>query len=175
MTRCTCLKSSSHLRLQVRPGLRGARTLVGIRTRTTPSLVTPGKATQLRLFCLAQRRHWSVRWILALSSLGTNHSAPKWKEMSRRPVSSQSELNILSLLKVRHQVCVEPYLHRVVDLSDPLSSADALPYPKRIGTTMFWIDTSDALMSQTNDKIIKSLFKDNKDAPWAHLMQDFVQ
>ncbi|KAF0702009.1 hypothetical protein AaE_016182 [Aphanomyces astaci] len=52
---------------------------------------------------------------------------------------------------------------------------DALPYPKRIGTTTFWIDTSDALMSQTNDKIIKSLFEDNKDAPWAHLMQDFVQ
>ncbi|RHY19893.1 hypothetical protein DYB36_005716 [Aphanomyces astaci] len=52
---------------------------------------------------------------------------------------------------------------------------DALSYPKRIGTTTFWIDTSDALMSQTNDKIIKSLFEDNKDAPWAHLMQDFVQ
>ncbi|RLO07493.1 hypothetical protein DYB28_001103 [Aphanomyces astaci] len=88
MTRCTCLESSSRLRLRVRPGLRGARPLVGVRTRMTPSLVTPGKATQLRLSCLAQRRHWSVRWILALSSLGTNHSAPKWKELSRRPVNS---------------------------------------------------------------------------------------
>ncbi|RLO00885.1 hypothetical protein DYB28_013146, partial [Aphanomyces astaci] len=168
MTRCTCLESSSRLRLPARPGLCGARPLVGVRTRTTPSLVTPGKATQLRLSCLARRRRWSVRWILALSSLGTNHSAPKWQELSQHPVNSQSEISIQMLLKLASdEATSDDAMFQAIE--------DALPYPKRIGTTTFWIDTSDALMSQTNDKIIKSLFEDNKDAPWAHLMQDFVQ
>ncbi|RLO01416.1 hypothetical protein DYB28_015759 [Aphanomyces astaci] len=175
MTRCTCLESSSRLRLPARPGLCGERPLVGVRTRTTPSLVTPREATQLRLSCLARRRRWSVRWILALSSLGTNHSAPRWQELSRHLVNSQSEIsiqptraNLAKLLELAsdEETSDDAMFHAI---------EDALPYPKRIGTTTFWIDTSNALMSQTNDKIIKSLFEDNKDAPWAHLMQDFVQ
>ncbi|RHY18421.1 hypothetical protein DYB32_010382, partial [Aphanomyces invadans] len=51
----------------------------------------------------------------------------------------------------------------------------SLPYRKRIGTTTFWIETNDALASQSNDKIIKSLFEENRTALWAPLLQEFVQ
>ncbi|KAG9409919.1 hypothetical protein AC1031_020230 [Aphanomyces cochlioides] len=50
----------------------------------------------------------------------------------------------------------------------------ALPYPKRMGAATFWIETGNNLMSESNDKIIKSLFNDNKDATWSPLMSEFV-
>ncbi|RHZ03438.1 hypothetical protein DYB26_015973, partial [Aphanomyces astaci] len=175
MTRCTCLKSSSRLRLRVRPGLRGARPLVGVRTRMTPSLVTPGKATQLRLSCLAQRRHWSVRWILALSSLGTNHSAPKWKELMvdlSDPLSSAVPTptpptyasvmrrgNQASRGSVKVTLCrpTRANLAKLMELaSDEATSddamfqaiEDALPYPKRIATRLGMSGQSIRLLSK---------------------------
>ncbi|KAG9398971.1 hypothetical protein AC1031_012349 [Aphanomyces cochlioides] len=51
----------------------------------------------------------------------------------------------------------------------------ALPYPKRMGAATFWIETGNNLTSESNDKIIKSLFNDNKEATWSPLMSEFVQ
>ncbi|RHY25469.1 hypothetical protein DYB32_008290 [Aphanomyces invadans] len=52
---------------------------------------------------------------------------------------------------------------------------EALPYPKRVGASTFWIATGDSLSSQSNDKIIKSLFRDNRGATWSALLSKFVQ
>ncbi|RHY90070.1 hypothetical protein DYB35_002205 [Aphanomyces astaci] len=185
------LHDSVHLPGELQP-LEAAGTTRAVRRETTGGSSDPhdpvardaGEGDPAEAVLLGRRRRWSVRWILALSSLGTNHSAPKGQELSQHPVNSQSEISIQMLLKVTLCRPTRANLAKLMELaSDEATSddamfqaiEDALPYPKRIGTTTFWIDTSDALMSQTNDKIIKSLFEDNKDAPWAHLMQDFVQ
>ncbi|KAG9398973.1 hypothetical protein AC1031_012351 [Aphanomyces cochlioides] len=52
---------------------------------------------------------------------------------------------------------------------------NAWPYPKRVGTGIFWIETSTALISETNDKIIRSIMSDNGDKPWISRMPDFLQ
>ncbi|RHY17078.1 hypothetical protein DYB32_010577, partial [Aphanomyces invadans] len=52
---------------------------------------------------------------------------------------------------------------------------EALSYPKRVGASTFWIATGDSLPSQSNDKIIKSLFRDNRVATWSALLSKFVQ
>ncbi|CAK4674260.1 unnamed protein product, partial [Aphanomyces euteiches] len=75
-------------------------------------------------------------------------------------------------------------LLRLIELAENESTTDeemhdaiqqALPYPKRVGTGTFWIETASALASETNDKIIRSILGDNQDAPWSSLMMDFLQ
>ncbi|KAG9399864.1 hypothetical protein AC1031_011284 [Aphanomyces cochlioides] len=75
-------------------------------------------------------------------------------------------------------------LQKLIELAENDSTTDdemfdaiqqALPYPTRVGTGTFWIETSADLVAETNDKIIRSIQNDNKDAPWSSLMQDFLQ
>ncbi|KAF0696431.1 hypothetical protein As57867_012759, partial [Aphanomyces stellatus] len=70
-------------------------------------------------------------------------------------------------------------LARLMELADDDTTTDeemmqaikeARPYTDREAKGTFWIETGDALASQSNDKIIKSLLGDNKDATWGHLM-----
>ncbi|KAF0712192.1 Aste57867_4902 [Aphanomyces stellatus] len=75
-------------------------------------------------------------------------------------------------------------LARLMELADDDTTTDeemmqaikeARPYTDREAKGTFWIETGDALASQSNDKIIKSLLGDNKDATWGHLMAHFLQ
>ncbi|KAG9398972.1 hypothetical protein AC1031_012350 [Aphanomyces cochlioides] len=61
-------------------------------------------------------------------------------------------------------------LQKLIELAENDSTGPttkSLPYPTRVGTGTFWIETSADLVAETNDKIIRSILNDNKDAPWS--------
>ncbi|KAF0720732.1 Aste57867_74 [Aphanomyces stellatus] len=132
-----------------------------------------------------------TRKVVELSATSTA-SGPDF-DMTTPPIQKRSYASVLqAAVEKTHggevkATLVRPsraMLARLMELGDDDTTTDeemtqvikeARPYTDREAKGTFWIETGDALASQTNDKIIKSLLGDNKCATWGHLMAHFVQ